>query len=633
MKSKKILACLLAGTMALSLAACGNETEQTGTNPTESVETTPATDVTPVAEDASIDFEDGNMGFIAAYMQAADAAELEMSVVDFGGSKALQVKNLTGKVPYVAIDVTSLLGAEVANVASVELSLGISYDDGTFNAVSGNLIAWSGADLVETTDSWSVYLDTANPKKAVATLAAGEEFVADAGNIMMVQLKTDNGAIEGHGNATLYIDNIRFLDASGNLLTADSSVAFVAPTGFEKTGHDTNLLYVDNEVELEGFATSAAGWAQAGIDLTDEQRALLVPGSVITINYKSDAPVWLVAVASDANPNPLGNWLRGIDQNTFITDGYVATDSSTVQYTYEQLVPYFGEDFGQFVNTLQCESSADWEVYSVTVGTKSNYVTLGSKTELEGFATSAAGWAQAGIDLTDEQRALIGPGCVFEISYKSDAPVWFIAVASDANPNPLGNWLRGVNQETFIVDGAVSPDGTSVQYTYEQLVPYFGEGFEQYLNTLQCESSADWEVFSVSIGKPFKQVKNATELEGFATSAAGWTQAGIDLTDEQRALLVPGSVITINYKSDAPVWLVAVASDANPNPLGNWLRGVNQETFIVDGAVSAEGGCVQYTYEQLVAYFGENFGQYVNTLQCESSADWEVYSVTVGMAE
>ena len=200
---KKLLACLLAGTMALSMAACGDEKTPTSDSvpsdstpesvPESTPEPTPEAPATPVAEEASIDFEDGNMGFVSVYSKPADAAEVEMSIVDFGGSKALQVKNLTGKVPYVAIDATSLLGADVAKVASVELNIGVSYEDGSFNAVSGSLIAWSGEDLNETTDDWSVYLEKVNPKKQTATLSAGEEFVADAGNMLVVQLKTDNG--------------------------------------------------------------------------------------------------------------------------------------------------------------------------------------------------------------------------------------------------------------------------------------------------------------------------------------------------------------------------------------------------------------------------------------------------------
>ncbi len=633
MKKQKFLACLLAGAMVLGMAGCSSETSSNETaTPTaaptaaatatpvptqESVATpTPA----PVVEEASIDFEDGNMGFTAVYTMPANSGNAELSIADFNGSKALKVVNLDGKVPYVAIDAASLLGADVAKVAKMELTLGTSYENGKFSAVEGKLIAWSGTELVETTDDWSVYLETANPKKAVATLSAGEEFVADANNIFMVSLVKDEGINEGNGYATLYIDNIRFLDAEGNLLTADSSVAFVAPEGFVKTGRDVNLCYVENAVELEGFAVKAGAWAQAGIDLTDEQRALLVPGSIIEIAYKSDAPVWMVAIGE----NPLGGWLRGVDQNTFIVDGYVDSDCTTVQYTYEQLVAYWGEDFGQYVGTLQCESSADWEVYSVKVGKKSTFAQLGSATELEGFAVKAGAWAQAGIDLTDEQRALIKPGTVIEIAYKADAPVWMVAIGE----NPLGGWLRGVEQEGFVVSGGVDAESGKVQYTYEQLAAFWGEGFEQYLTTLQCESNVDWEVYSVRVGKPIYPAAKITNLEGFAVKAGAWAQAGIDLTDEQRALFVPGSVITIQYKADAPVWMVAIGE----NPLGGWLRGVEQNTFVVDGAVSEDGSFVQYTYEQLVPYWGEDFGQYLGTLQCESNVDWEVYSVSVGKA-
>ena len=363
---KKILSCLLAGAMVLSLAACGGKTNEPASNDGS---TTPAEsqDNTVADEAASIDFEDGNMGFVEAYTQKGDAGQVELSIVDYNGSKALQVKSVNGQVPYVAIDATSLLGADVTKVASMEFTVGVTHDDGKFSAVAGVTYAWSGADRIESSDEWSVYLESANPKKAVATLDAGEEFVADAGNMFIISMSTDNGAASGI-SATMYIDNIRFLDKDGNLLKADSSAAFNAPEGFVKTGHDANLLYVDNEVELEGFAVSAGAWAQAGIELTDEQRALLVPGSVITINYKSDAPVWMVAISSDANPNPLGGWLRGVNQDTFVVDGAVSADGSSVQYTYEQLAAYWGEDFGQYVGTLQCESSADWEVYSVSVG-------------------------------------------------------------------------------------------------------------------------------------------------------------------------------------------------------------------------------------------------------------------------
>ena len=112
----------------------------------------------------------------------------------------------------------------------------------------------------------------------------------------MISLKTDNGVTEGNGNATLYIDNIRFLDASGNLLTADTSVAFVGPEKFAGSGLDvSNLMTVNGAVNFEGFAISGDGWAQAGFTMPQEIIDALVPGSVVEIEFTSEnGDMWLV---------------------------------------------------------------------------------------------------------------------------------------------------------------------------------------------------------------------------------------------------------------------------------------------------------------------------------------------------
>ena len=642
MKAKKVLALCVAAAMTMSLAACGNEDAGSGNVQEPSTEQSSeestvesSTEVAPESSEeqsgsaavqagpASIDFEDGLCGFAGDNTTVVGGLgnAASYNVVDYNGSKALEVVP-NGKGVGIGFQIDALLGDKVSQVKSIDLSIGTKSPDGTFYASSGKLYGTYGGD--KDSNTWSVYLETANPKTVTYTVPDGMTF--GAGDNFVVTLETDNAASAQVGYQTVYVDNVAFKDASGNLLEADTSAEFVAL----ESGLDPNLMILKDVVELEGFACNGGGWAQAGIDLTEEQKALFVPGSVIEIEYKSDAPVWLVAICNEDNPNPMGGWLRGVNQDTFVVDGYVAADSSKVQYTYEQLVPYFGEDYGQFLDTLQCESSADWEVFSVKIGTDSGLVTLGNAVELDGFACSGGGWAQAGIELSEEQKALFAPGSIIEIEYKSDAPVWLVAICNEDNPNPVGGWLRGVNQDTFEVDGAVG-DG-KVQYTYEQLVPYFGEDYGQFLDTLQCESSADWEVYSVKVGTAaYKPSHNVVEIEGFACNGGGWAQAGIELTEEQKALFVPGTVINIEYVSDSPVWLVAICNEDNPNPMGGWLRGVNQDTFVVDGAVV--DGRVQYTYEQLIPYFGEDYGQFLDTLQCESSADWEVYSVSVGQVD
>ena len=501
MKTKKFLACLLAGTMALSLVACGGNADTDANATTDSSapvaeSTTPegTTPAAPTTVEASIDFEDGNMGFVAPYMVPANAAEVELSVVDFNGSKALAVKNLTGKVPFIGIDATSLLGADVAKVATVEMTLGVSYEDGSFNAVSGDIFAWSGADLVETKDAWSVYLATANPKTAVATLSAGEEFVADAGNIFIVSLSTDNGAGAGKGNATLYIDNIRFLDASGNLLAADSSVAFAAPKGFENTGKDmSNLCAVTGAVEWEGFQTSAGAWTQAGVAFTDEVKAALVPGSVIEIEYSSETGnMWLVM-----NEAAVG-WTRvGVGNIDGSGTTSSACNNGICQVTYEQIASMCGDDISTWGSGLQCESDGAWEVYSVKVGQAAPVYALSSAVEWEGFTASAGAWTQAGVAFTDEVKAALVPGSVIEVTYSSETGnMWLVM-----NEAAVG-WTRvGVGN----IDGSGTTSSACnngiCQVTYEQIASMCGDDISTWGSGLQCESDGAWEVFSVTVGQ------------------------------------------------------------------------------------------------------------------------------------
>ena len=471
------------------MAACGDkpaENNPTDTSTTPSTEeSTPAPDVTaPKDEAASIDFEDGNMAFVAAYTQPADAAEVEFSIVDFNGSKALQVKNLTGKVPYVAIDATALLGADVAKVATVEMTLGTSFDNGAFSAVSGKLIAWSGDDLKETTDDWSVYLATKNPAKVVATLAEGEEFIPDAGNLLMVQLKTDNGVTEGNGNATLYIDNIRFLDASGNLLTADTSVAFIGPEKFAGSGVDvSNLMTVNGAVNFEGFATSGDGWAQNGFAMPQEIIDALVPGSVVEIEFTSEnGDMWLVM-----NEAAVG-WSRVADNG----GAYINNSHNIAQITYEQIAAVCGDDVSTWGSTMQCEASGAWEVFSVKVGKAAPVYALNEATAVEFAGASCSGdaWAQAGAAMPQEILDALVPGAVVNIAYTSESgDLWVVM-----NGAAVG-WSR-------VADGGQSARLNGVcQVTYEQIAAICGDDVSTWGAEMQCESDTAWEVFSVSVGQ------------------------------------------------------------------------------------------------------------------------------------
>lgn len=638
---KKFLACLLAGTMVLSMAACGNDDSQasgsapseSGSEPVESTpESTPEPETTqePVAEDASIDFEDGNMGFVSSFNGVADAADLELSVADFNGSKALQVKNLTGKVPYVAIDATSLLGADVTKVASMELTIGVSYEDGSFNACSGKILAWSGEDLKESSDDWSVYLEKKNPMKSVATLSAGEEFVADAGNMFVLRCATDNGAAAGAGSATLYIDNIRFLDASGNLLTADSSATFVQNDKFGSSGPDVmNLAFLQNPVTFEGFACKADGWAQAGADMPQEILDALVPGSVVEISYTSETgDMWIVMNGAEAG------WMRVGDGALAGSEGhsssYYNSGRNVCQVTYEQIAELCGEDVSTWGASMQCESNSPWEVYSVRVGQASPYYTVDpGAVEFAGFACKADAWNQAGADMPQEIIDALVPGSVVEISYTSETgDLWVVMNGAEAG------WMRvgdGTLAGSEGHDLAVC-DGSKCYVTYEQIAALCGEDVSTWGASMQCESNSAWEVYSVRVGTAveFQMMRDPVTFEGFACKADAWNQAGADMPQEIIDALVPGAVVEINYTSETgDMWIVMNGAEAG------WMRVGDGTLAGSEGhdLAACNGSVCQVTYEQIAALCGEDVSTWGASMQCESNGAWEVYSVSVGQSK
>ena len=362
---KKAFYGFLAGVLALSGAACGNtkEVEQPfGAPVATNTEALNIIEEKKMTQDVSVDFEDSNIGFAKLYTREVNADHSELSVVDYNDSKALYVQNMEGKTPYVAFDISSMLGAEVAKVASIEMTIGTEHPTGDFSAISGHIISWAGEELTEYKDVWSVYMADKNPNRAIAKIVAGEEFEADASNIIIVTIDTDNGLTEGNGNANLYIDNICFFDAGGNVLKADTTVEFAASNGFESTGKDlSNLIEMTDAVEFEGFQLKEAGWAQNGLEMPQEVIDALVPGAVVELEYKSDnGDIWIVM------PDAQVGWTRVGDGN----NGKAAINDSCsiAQITYEQIAEFCGEDKTLWGARMQAEASGAWEVFAIRVG-------------------------------------------------------------------------------------------------------------------------------------------------------------------------------------------------------------------------------------------------------------------------
>ena len=607
----------MAGTMAVSLTACsGNASSDTTTAPstTEAVTTTEAateqtTTEPSVTSNASIDFEDGQMGFVEVYSAPANAADVELNVVDFGGSKALEVKNLTGKVPFVGIDVSSLCGADTAKIASVSMKLGVSYEDGSFSACAGKITTWTGEDLVQTGYDWSVYMESKNPKVATVDVS-GVPFVADANNIMVLSLETDNGIDAGHGNATLYVDDITFYDASGNVLTADKSVAFAAPAGYSDSGRDSsNLFAVKNAVEFEGFQTSADAWAQAGFTMPQEILDALVPGSVVEIEYKSETgKMWLVMNEAQAG------WMR-VGQAGTDDPAYQNNSHNIAQVTYEQLAALCTDDVSTWGSTMQCESDGAWEVFSVKVGQQAKNIAVVNGVDFAGFATKAGAWSQDGFDMPQEIIDALVPGAVVEVTYSSETGnMWLVM------PDSTAGWMRVGQAGTE--DPALC-DGQKCYVTYEQIAALCGDDVSTWGARMQCEADGEWEVYSVKVGTAaeFAPVNKLVAFEGFETSGDAWAQAGFTMPQEILDALVPGAVVTIQYSSETGnIWIVMNEAQAG------WMRVGQAGT---ENPALCNGTYAQITYEQLAALCTDDVSTWGSTMQCEADGAWEVYGVWV----
>lgn len=649
MKAKKLFALILCVVLVLSFVGCKKDDSKVTDSPTGETDEDTQKDVkkeeekvedkvedkkdpAPVVEvkETSIDFEDGLYGFMAVYTAPTNADASELSIADFNGSKAVKVTNINGKIPYIAIDIASLVGDKIADVRSITMDIGTEHPGGKFYAVSGKITAYSGEKRTESNDPWSVYLARKNPNTAKAVLGKGEEFVEGYQNMIILSLQTDNAIANGAPNANIFIDNIRIMDASGNVMKADSTVAFAEPPGFSQVDR-SNLIPVKNEIELwsnDGDVAWKQGTGMNSLKMGGTiDPALIKENTVFTIYYQSVGDIWLVAQSWEQGA-PFG-WQRVADQGASLKNA----SKTIAQVTYEQLVAACGtDDFDTYLSQLQCESDQDWTISSVTIGERSGLVELRDKVVI-GTGGSANAYAQSA-DVTtlqfggDFDPALIQPGCVVNIEYKSEGAMWLVAQS----------WVTGAPFSWQRVgfdgpEGKPADNGTTAQITYEQIVEACKtEDFVTYLSQLQCESDQPWEVLEVSIGYPAGVVPVRNEIEiGGPGNKDAWAQ-GADITTLafggpfDPELIQPGCVISIDYKSEGTMWLVAQS----------WVEGApfSWQRIGFDGAEgkSADNGTrAQVTYEQMVKACGtDDFVGFLSQLQCESDQPWEVYRVTLG---
>ncbi len=636
MKAKKIMALFLAAAMTFSLAGCGGNNVATPASSNEEAPAEPEQEAPAEAEqeapaeaeqeapaqeagEASIDFEDGAFGFVGNDKSANSASDDSVfSVEDYNGSRALKVTP-QGKMPYVGIQADALLGANASSLKTVEMTVGIENPDGEFFACSGKIYGFVGEGNEKTEETWSVYLETANPKTISYTVPDGKSF--GEGNYLVVSLETDNGKTKGATQANMYIDNITFKDASGNVLAADTSAEYVSAS----SGADRSNLYaVTGAVEFADFACTGDGWAQNGFDMPQEIIDALVPGSVVEITYSSEnGDMWIVM------PDAAAGWMRvgqGDADGSGSDAAYINNSKNTAQITYEQIAAVCGDDVSTWGARMQCEASGAWEVMSVKVGTAVQAIALANAVEFPDFACTGDGWGQNGFDMPQEIIDALVPGSVVEITYSSEnGDMWIVM------PDAAAGWMR-VGQGDADGSGSDSAvfDGSKAYITYEQIAAVCGDDVSTWGARMQCEATGAWEVFAVKVGtaKEMKAINKLVEFPDFACTGDGWGQNGFAMPQEVIDALVPGSVVSISYTSETgDLWVVMNEAAAG------WSR-VGQGNADGSGSDSAafNGSVCQVTYEQIAAVCGDDVSTWGSTMQCEASGAWEVYSVTVGQS-
>ncbi|GHV05660.1 hypothetical protein FACS1894217_02930 [Clostridia bacterium] len=235
-KLTKIVALLSVVLMlSFTLAACSTDDAKTSPTNSPTGATTdkstdkPSDNPTAAAGITGIDFKDGKFDFVKMDLsQKTTSPDFKLELAEFDGAPALKVAPVGSKKPFIAISVDGLV-EDVAAIASVDVQLAVKSKDGEFWAASGEIIAYSGADLTETKGKWAINTEETNPK--IATLNVKTAFASGKGNYVAINPTLDDGtAYKGHNE--YYILGIGLKGADGKYLTTNSGAAASFVDGF-----------------------------------------------------------------------------------------------------------------------------------------------------------------------------------------------------------------------------------------------------------------------------------------------------------------------------------------------------------------------------------------------------------------
>ena len=545
----------------------------------------------------SIDFEDGKCGFVGfEYSIMGGASAPNLSVVDYNGSKALKAES-SGKSICVAFHVNDLLGDKAKDVKKVCMDISVGNSSGEFEAAIGNIYAVypEGHEMM----TWEIVKEEDN--HMTVETEVNTDMVFGENSFIGVSIEVDNAYFNGKGHSDLYIDNINFLDGSGNIIVADTSKIF-APITTESDR--SNMYRIMDEVEFPDFYCTGEEWTQNGYEMTSDFLDALVPGSVIEIEYTSESgDLWIVFPMSD------NGWVR-VGQY----DDYINDSKSVVQIKYEQIAALLGDNKADWGKILQCESDSPWKVYSVKVATIDSSPVFIEGTEFAGYSCSADAGISNGIEMPEEIVSALVPGCVIRIEYESTDDSMWITVSGN-------NAAEGTEYDCGM-ETDVCEDGYCY-VTYEEIQEVCGNKPSKWGAKLMCKSSGDWSVSSLNIGAyevPMPRVRGAVDFE-FACSDHWESGNGFEMDEDFFDAIVPGCVVRIAYASEDGTMSLVI-----PWAKNGWERCGWDEALY-------DGKYCYVTYDMIVSKCGEDKSKWGKMVQCWSTSDWEVFGISIGSTD
>ena len=188
-----------------------------------------------------VNFSNSNLEFIRSYEASPDAAHTAfyIAAADTGDptDNAVYITPGGDGTMYISVDLSSLLGENVADLRALEADIAVVNDYADFYAVSGEIAALDAEGVTVAEGVWSVYMAEKNPN--LLRLELSDALQPHPYNMLIISKTVDNAVVAGLKQSGLLITELRFYDADGRLLPVNADASFNAPDGFGEPDRST----------------------------------------------------------------------------------------------------------------------------------------------------------------------------------------------------------------------------------------------------------------------------------------------------------------------------------------------------------------------------------------------------------